>query len=269
MNNETALPGTTAIDTNAEYILPEVEQKQPPVFKSVARAIVVETVKDFFGSIAGFFLRYIRHFGQCLTYFFIPSLKKKPFSQLDFKANAQHTFELLIIALALIIFMEKLEWIPQTTSDLMELYGNDLIQKFMEVYFFILFALLYLASAAISIFSGRLLRNLFKAQVSRDESDILFNYLNNSFFSIAAAVAFVLRCMAATATHEEEGIALVITSIFLPTVAIGTLVWSFRFAQLHKMGAAKGIGFGLVSFLLYTTLFFVVSFFITALFLAL
>ena len=46
---------TAAIDTNAEYILPEVQKDQPPVLQSVSKAIIVETIKDFFGSIIGFF----------------------------------------------------------------------------------------------------------------------------------------------------------------------------------------------------------------------
>lgn len=254
-----------AIDTNAEYILPEVAKKQPPVLKSVARAIIIETVKDFFGSIIGFFLRYIKHFVRCIVYFFVPSLQRKPFNKLDYKENAQHAFEFVIIILALVIFMEKLEWIPQTSEDMMEYYSNDLVQKFLEVYFFILFAVLYLLSAAISIFTGRLFRLLFKLNVTRDESDILFNYLNNAFFSIAAVCAFVLRCMAAIATHDEESIAIVIISIFLPTVAVGMLIWNIRFLQLHKVKFGRGVVFAVVSLLFHTTLYFCTSFVITSL----
>ncbi len=51
---------TAAVDTNAEYILPEEAKKQPLVLLSVSKAILVETVKDFFKSIIGFFLRYKR-----------------------------------------------------------------------------------------------------------------------------------------------------------------------------------------------------------------
>lgn len=257
-----------AIDTNAEYILPDVAKKQPPVFKSVAKAIIVETVKSFFGSIIGFFLRYVKHFVRCIVYFFMPSLQKKPFNKLDFKQNAQHAFEFVVIILALVIFMEKLEWIPQTSKEMMEYYSNDLVQKFMEVYFFILFAILYLISAAVSIFSGRFFRMVFKLKISRDESDILFNYLNNAFFSLAAVTAFVLRCMAAIATHDEESIAIVVISIFLPSIAIGLLIWSFRFAQLHGLKIIKGFLFGLVSLIFYTTFFFFASFIIAYLFLA-
>jgi hypothetical protein len=257
-----------AIDTNAEYILPEVSQKQPPVFKSVAKAIIIETVKDFFRSIIGFFLRYIKHFVRCVVYFFVPSIQKKPFNKLDYKQNSQHAFEFVVIILALVIFMEKLEWIPQTSAEMMEFYSNDLMQKFMEVYFFILFAALYLLSAAISIFSGRLFRMIFKLNVSRDESDILFNYLNNAFFSIAAVIAFALRCMAAIATHDEESIMIVVVSIFLPTAAIGMLIWSFRFAQLHQVKIGKGLLFGLVTLLFYTMLYFFTSLVIASLFLA-
>ena len=256
------------VHTNLEYILPEVEAKQPPVLKSVAKAIVVETAKDFFGSIFGFFMRYIKHFGQCIAYFFVPSLQKKPFHKLDYKQNAQHTFEFVIIVLALVVFMEKLDWIPQTTSDLIEVYGNDLLQKFVELYFFILFASVYLLSAALSIFSGRLFRIMFKPNISRDESDILSNYLNNAFFSIAAAVSFVLRCMAAMATHEEDSIMIVLVSIFVPVAAIGTLIWAFRFSQLHGLKVGKGILFGLTTLIFYTVLFFFVSLIIAALFLA-
>lgn len=256
MNNETTAPsGTGAIDTNAEYILPEVEKKQPPVFKSVAKAIIVDTVKDFFGSIIGFFLRYIRHFIRCLTFFVVPSLKKRPFSQLDYKENSQHAFEFIIIALAILIFMSKVGWIPPSEEHLLELYSDDLVQKGVEVILFFFFALSYLVLAGIGILLGRMFRSIFKLALGRDESDILNIYLNNAFFSIGAIVLLIVRSVASTQVYDETSISEVIGMIVLPSIFIPTVIWSVRMAYLHKLNWLKGFLYFIFATTLYSSIY--------------
>lgn len=246
---------TTAIDTNAEYILPGEAKKQPPVLLSVSKAIIIETIKDFFGSIFGFFWRYIKHFIRCLIFFFNPSLQKKPFDKLDFKENSQHAFEFVIIVLAVLIFMIKVDWIPPSDENLKTIYANDLITKILEVVLFVMFAFAYLLLAAIGILLGRLFRRIFKIQISLHESDILYVYLNNAFFSIAAIVTFIIRSVASTEEYEAESIEMVISLIVIPCIAIPLLVWCGRFAALHKLKLGKGILFYLMSFILLTAFY--------------
>jgi hypothetical protein len=250
---------TTAIDTNAEYILPDAEKKHQPVLLSVSRAIIVETLKDFFGSIIGFFLRYIKHFVRCLVYFVNPSLQKKPLKDLDFKQNSQHAFEFVIIVLAILIFMIKLGWIPETSKDLVEIYSNDLVQKIFELLIFFLFAVYFIVFSAFSLLIGRFLRLLFKINMPRNESDILYVYLNNAFFSISAIIALIIRCSASLETHDEKSITEVLSMIIIPTVFFPLVIWSVRFAMLHQMKLMKGVVFFLTSVVLFTIFYFLTS----------
>lgn len=248
---------TVVIDTNAEYILASEAKKQPPVFLSVSKAILIETVKGFFGSILGFFWRYIKHFVRCFVYFFNPSLQKKPFNQLDFKENSQHAFEFVIIVLAILIFMIKVGWVPPSPPDLKALYSDDILSKVIDFFLFLVFAIAYLLLAAIAILFGRLFRSLFKIPVTKDESDILYVYLNNAFFSIGAVVTLVVRSSASVEEYDIDSIVIVLVMIVLPCIVIPLLLWCGRFAALHKLGFVKGFLFYLFSFVLlsafYTT----------------
>lgn len=252
------LTPTSAIDTNAEYILPAEEKKQPPVLLSVSKAIIVETIKDFFGSIIGFFWRYIKHFARCIVYFFNPSLQKKPFDKLDFKENSQHAFEFVIIVLAVLIFMIKVGWIPPSDPDLKEIYSDDLVSKVLDFFLFLVFAFAYLLLAAIGIILGRLFRKMFRIDVSVHESDILYIYLNNAFFSIAAIITFVIRSVASTEEYDSDSIGNVIFMIVLPCILIPLLLWSGRFAALHRLKLGKGILFYLLSIVLLS-IFYTIS----------
>ncbi|HEY0067944.1 MAG TPA: hypothetical protein VGB46_11295, partial [Flavisolibacter sp.] len=134
---------TTAIDTNEEYIAAENVRKQPAVLTSVFRSIFVETPKDFFGGIFGFFARYIRHFIDGFKYFWKPSLKVPPFENKDFKEDCQRTFELVILVTAALIFLIKMDWIP-AHEQMAAAYGNDIAQMAVEAYIFLVFGVSYL-----------------------------------------------------------------------------------------------------------------------------
>ena len=64
-----------SVDTNEEYIQPQNAIREPAVLSTVFKAVIVDTVKDFFGSIFGFFYRYIRHFLRSFLYFWNPCLR--------------------------------------------------------------------------------------------------------------------------------------------------------------------------------------------------
>jgi hypothetical protein len=245
----------SAIDTNEEYIVPVNVKKEPAILGSVFRAIIVETVRDFFGGILGFFLKYIRHFIDGFRYFWSPSLHRKPFDEKDYKQNCQHSFELAMLVLVSILFMVKLGWIPPTSSTQLEAYNNDLLQMFFQFMFFLFFAVCYLVMALLSILTGRLLRKIFVPPISRRESDILFIYLNNACFSIAAIVALWARCSASAETTSTEEISAIVFTIFLLLFLPVLILWSVRFSILNRIPGFKKAGFILVSVVLLTTFY--------------
>lgn len=254
----------TVLDTNAEYIAPQYAERQPAVMTSVFRAILLETVKDFFGSIKNFFLRYIRHFVSCFRYLWFPSLRTRPFDRLDFKEHAQQSFELALLVLFAVIFMVKADWIPATSSDLLETYNDDISSMFVEVMMFFMFAVGYLVLAVLSVLGGRLLRLLFKPVVTSRESDILFVYLHNALFSISMILALWARSTTSTHTGDVDHITQIIFGIFLVLCFFATLVWAPRFAWLNGLRGLRLVGFVLTAIIAYTLLFGIGNALITA-----
>lgn len=249
------IESTLTADSNEEYIVPVHARQEPPVLTTVFKAIVVETVKGFFKGIFGFFLRYIKHFLEGFRYFWNPSLRKSPFDKKDYKENCQYAFELAVLVLLAIIFLIKLNLIPPTTQRQLEYYNNDLSQMVVEFYMFLIFAVTYLVLVVFSIFSGRLIRKWFKPAIARRESDILFIYLNNSFFSLMAIVALWIRCSASLQTVDTTELSRVLVLIFVPLFSLSLLVWSIRFLMLNKIKGLKSALFVLLTTLVYTTFF--------------
>lgn len=246
---------TAAVDTNEEYIIPQNAVKEPPVLKTVFKAIIVDTIKDFFGSIIGFFLLYIKHFLNAFIYFWSPSLRKRPFDKLDYKEYCKRSFELALLVLFAVIFLVKLNWIPPTDAKMLNWLNNDLSQMGIQFMMFVFFAIIYLVLVVFSIFSGRLWRSILKIKITKKESDILFIYLNNAFFSIAAVIGLVVRCMISMQTTDAESIGQGLIVIFLPLCLVLTIIWSIRFALLNKLGFLKGL-----LFFLFSTIFYSVGF---------
>lgn len=255
MQVENTIVTTNVVDTNEEYIVPQNAAKEPAVLGTVFKAIIIETVKDFFGGIIGFFLRYIRHFIDGFRYFWSPSLQKHPFDTKDYKENCQHSFELILLVLFAVIFMLKLDWIPPTESKMLNWLNNDLSQMGIQFMMFVFFAITYLCLVLFSIVTGRIWRAILKIKVSKRESDILFLYLNNTFFSIAAVVGLIVRCMVSMQTTDSDSLAQGLLVIFLPLCLIANTVWSIRFALLNKMNFGKSS-----VFFILTTLFYPLSF---------
>lgn len=255
MQIENTAVSTNIVDTNEEYIIPQNAAKEPAVLGTVFKAIIVETVKDFFGGIIGFFLRYIKHFVDGFRYFWSPTLKKYPFDIKDYKENCQHSFELTLIVLFAVIFMVKLEWIPPTASQMLDWLNNDLSQMGIQFMMFIFFAITYLTLVIFSIITGRLWRGILKIQVTKKESDILFVYLNNSFFSIAAVVGLVVRCMVSLQTTDADSLGSRLIVIFFPICLLASTIWAIRFAKLNKLSFGKG-----TVFFILTTIFYPLGF---------
>lgn len=241
--------------TNVEFITaPDASEKQPSVLRSVFRSIFVEGPRDFFGGIFHFFRRYFRHYAEALAFFRRPSLKVATFDSKDFKESSLQSFELALIFTAALLFMIKQNWVP-VDKQLQEKYGNDLMQLFMEAAIFVIFALAYFAQLLLSIVAGRLVRVLFQFPLTRKESDVLFCYLNNAFFSLSALLAFFVRCNLQygqiQGTEKEYGLYTfcVILSFFLVSW------WSFNFARLNQLPALRRLAFFLISIVLFTALY--------------
>lgn len=257
---------SATVDTNEEYIRPANAVKEPPVLGTVFKAVVVETVKDFFGSILGFFYRYIRHFLRSFLYFWSPTLRKKPFDQLDYKENCQHSFELALVVLFWIIFSVKLGWIPETSKANLDILSDDISQMTLQFIWFLIFAISYFVMAIFSILAGRVLRTIFKIKTTRRETDILSIYLNNAFFSISAIIALIIRSITSLETTDQETLTNGLLTIIFPMVALLIFVWAIRFAFVHRLSFLRSSFFFILSMVGYT-LMFTMGCFVTAIFL--
>lgn len=251
----TAIDTGNVIDTNEEYILPQNAAKEPPVLSTVFKAVVVETVKDFFASIFGFFLRYIKHFLRSFLYFWTPTLRKHPFDKLDYKENCQHSFELALLVLFMIIFAVKMEWIPHTSAANLEILNNDLSQMSLQFVWFLIFAFTYFALAIASIVSGRMLKSMLKLNLTKRESDILFIYLNNAFFSISTVIALIIRSITSMETSDTDSISQGLFVIITPLCLALIILWAIRFAFVNQLSLVKGLGLFLFSCIAFTILF--------------
>ena len=254
---------TTSVDSNEEYIIAGNAAKEPPVLTSIFRSIFVETPKDFFSGIVGFFIRYIKHFVEGFIYLWKPSLKLKPFDEKDFKEDSQRTFELALIVTAFLIFMIKLDVVP-VNEELQKQYNNDLLEMLFEFMIFIIFGIFYLVAILISVLAGRLLKLLFRFSTSKKESDILFSYLNNSLFSISVIIAFIFRCgVQFEEVADDDVFANNVTGfliiLFLPVI----IVWSVRFAKFNVTGVIKRILFVLFSVVFFSLFFGMTSSIVT------
>lgn len=252
-----------AVDTNEEYIASGNVKKQPAVLTSVFRSIFIETPKDFFGGIIGFFARYIRHFIDGFKYFWKPSLKLPPFEDKDFKEDCQRTFELTILVTAALIFMMKMGWIPSHEMQ-MELYGNDVAQMLAEAYFFLVFGVAYLLLVLVTVVVGRILRFAFRPTTTRHETDILFTYLNNSLFSITAIAAFLFRTgIKAEQVEEDEVFQMNVLAIYVLLFTPLVITWSIRFARLNGITGFRSFFFVLLASFLFILFFSLSSFALT------
>jgi len=248
-------PTTNAV--TAEPIEAITPAPQPSIISSVMRSIFVETTKDFFGGIKNFFQRYGRHYAYCFQYLWQPTLKNKTLSKLDWKENCQQSFELSLLVLFATIFMMKMEWIPQSSKEMMDMLSNDISQMGVEFLLFVGFAIAYVLFVSLSIFTGRTLRLMFDLPISRQESDILFTYLNNVFFSFTVLLALIIRCavsqvtMGADANEMFVGMFVIYFLFYFPLL----LIWSIRFCKKNNLSTGKMLFF-LFLFLVPAAIFF-------------
>lgn len=222
------------------------------VLGAVFRAIFVEGPKKFFGGIFHFFRRYFRHYGDSIKFLNWPSLKVAPFNDKDFKESSMLSFEVALLFSAALIFMIKQDWIP-VHKELQDHYNNDLMEIYYQLVIFIIFAVAYFGQILLTVLTGRLLRVMFKIPVTRTESDILFAYLNNTFFSLSALMAFLIRCsMQYEEIKNAEGTINGIT-MFCLLLTFGLITWwSVNFARLNKLSIWRRLFFYLFSIALYT-----------------
>lgn len=220
------------------------KKKEPSILGSVFRTIFVETASDFFGGIRNFFARYGRHFFYCFKYLFHPSLRNQRLAQSDWKQNCQQAFELSILVSVLIFFLIKVNWIPVTDKALQETYGNDISQMLMNLMVFLVFALTYCLLCLFSIMAGRILRLVFSVATTKQETDILFIYLTNVIFSIAAVLALFFRCGVTAEMVDQMNVsASAMWASFVLLLFIPLEIWGYRFAKLNGLKGVRRIAF--------------------------
>lgn len=240
-NTENIFPPETSAETKA------VSSKETSVISGVLTSIFVDSIRDFFTGVKNFFLRYIRHFWYCFKYLYHPTLRNGALRKLDWKENCKQAFEYALLTCLLLLFFIKLNWVPVTNKESQDLYGNDIAQMLMEVMIFMVFAIFYCVLALFSIAIGRFLKAVFSMPVSKRETDIVFIYLNNAFFTFSVSISFFIRCgttneMVAQQGVSPSGIWLTLALLFL----FPFLLWGFRFVQLHKLSTFKKLLFVLL-----------------------
>lgn len=258
---KTVLP----LDTNAEYISIKGIHDQPPIITSVFRSIFVEIPKEFYFGIRNFFKRFSDLFKDGFKYLKYPSLKVDPFATKDYKENCQHTFEFVLLVSALLIFLIKLDVIFGE-DDMKAVYNNDITQAIAQFYFFLIFAIAYFILVVLSVLLGRLLRIIFKMPVTRQESDILFTYLNNILFLVTASLAFFLRCIVPYRNIEGSEDAAAYAILIVYAIVFGVLIsrWAGRLALLSNLKSSLRKPFQIVVTVIATAFFAFFSFIVTA-----
>ena len=229
----------------------EVPAKERPVITTLAKILFIDAVKDFFMGIVNFFRRYGKHYRYCFTYLWKPTLRHGALRKLDWKENSQQSFELSLLVLFALIFMVKLDWIPKSPQEVMDLLGDDLSQMGLEVVLFFALAATYIVFVSLSILTGRLLRQMFYLPITRIESDILYTYLNNVIFSITVLFAFLLRLIESSLTlgEADENFIVALWILFFLLYLPLVLIWSTRFCKTNGIRGKKKFAFvGLVVF---------------------
>ena len=256
---------TGELDTNAEYISAKGVHDQPPIITSVFRSIFVEIPKEFYFGIKNFFLRYIRLFKDGFKYLRYPSLKIDPFATKDYKENCQQTFEYVLLISALLIFLVKLD-VVFGEEDMKTVYNNDISQAIIQLYIFLIFAVAYFILVVISVLLGRLFRIIYKMPVTRQESDILFTYLNNILFLITSTLAFFLRCI--VPFRNVQGIlnevAWTMLIAYLGLFGIIIFRWSQRVSLLNNIKTSSKKSFEIAVTVVATAFFAICSFVLTS-----
>ena len=263
MQNETVdvIPAIAAV--NADETIAANTGKQPAVLWSIFYSIFIETPKDFFEGILGFFGRYFKHFIHSFKYFWNPSLKVAPFDTKDYKEDAQRTFELALIVTAFLIFMIKQDIIP-VDKQLQENYGNDLMQMVYEFVIFLAFGIAYLVSILGAVIFGRLFKLLFSIRMTGKEVDVLSSYLNNSVFSITVIIAFIFRCdMQFAEVANDQGFHQNVFALYFLMLLSVIAVWSYRFAKLNGLTGFRRFLFPVISSLFFSLFFSYVSYTVT------
>lgn len=255
VNTENKPAVNIPMDSNAEYIGANGINDQPPIITTVFKSIFVETPKDFFVGFRNFFRRFTNLFKDGFKYLKYPSLKIDPFATKDYKENCQYTFEYVLLIIALLIFLIKLDWIYDDDK-LKAFYNNDISQAMIQFVIFLCFAVAYFIMVLGSVLLGRFFRVIFKIPVTRQESDILFTYLNNILFIITATAAFFVRCIVPAENVEgDQTVPIVVLAIYAVAFGIMIFKWAGRLALLNNMRMATRVPFQITVTIIFAALY--------------
>ena len=222
----------------------------------VFKTIIWGTLTDIFNATIGLVWKFIKHIALCLHYFWSPDIDRPPFSTFNFKEFCKHSFEGVIITLIFSFFMAKAGWFATTNEDVREaISSSDIVQMGYEASAIVAFAITYFLLIALSLVTGRIIRYWLTPEVTRKESDILMITFFNSFFSITALTALLIRCFVSFRDNDLEAILVGSGFILMCICCFLTIIWTIRFSYLNKVKWWRAILFFLLSVVIYTLMF--------------
>ncbi len=240
--------------TAAESLVTD-DHKGRKILTLVFKTIIWGTLVDLFNSTFGVLLKYLKHFLLCLHYFWSPDIDRPPFDKFDFNKFCKHSFEAVVLTLVLSVFLVKVGVLAPTNEDMKDQLGSDLFQMGYEWALFLGFAITYFLLIVISITTGRIIRRWLTPNVTKKESDILMITFFNSFFSLTAFTALLIRCFVSFRDNTLEAIYVGVSVILFLICITLTVFWACRFIYLNGVRGWRMILFFLSAVPLYTVMF--------------
>lgn len=230
-------------------------KKEQHIITIVFVAIIWGTLKDIFRNTIGVLWKFIKHLAFCFLYFWSPDIDRPPFDKFNFKTFCKVSFESVLLVLFISVFMVKADWIPANNDLLKKDMSSEIFQISYELKLFVLFAITYFIIILLTIASGRVIRNWLTPTVSKRESDILMITLFNSFFSLTALAALIIRINVNFNDNDLETILSGVIIILFLSCFVLTTIWAIRFIYLNKVQSWKKILFFFTALIFYTIVF--------------
>lgn len=261
MQNELQVPIISKLihkDTSLRRILVEIFYE-----------VFLGLFKDIFKAVYGFLKTYVVLILYYLKFIVDPDASDILTHRKKGIENSKHTFELLGILTAVIIFLIKQDYLESYELDSLT-YGfdgvdsqNDIEQWVMEFKYFIAYAVCYFPVLCLLVLLGRLLRMIFSPIQPGVVMDLVFIHLNNVFFLIAAISSFIVRLnMSASELrivdkYDMQHYLIQLFNSFGIVFGIILLVFFIRLTMLHKISFIKKVIYIIIiPAIVWTFLFF-------------
>lgn len=243
-------------------------KKEKPILLQVFNKVFIGFFADIFRSVYNFFKRYFVLTWNCIKFLWKPNAEEHTKANEATLHNAKETFELILIITTIAIFLIK-QGVMESTDDLKQLYGNDLMQYGVEFFLFLFYTVLFFVVLIILVGLGRLLRILFKPIEPRDVTDKVFINLNNIFFIITIIYSFIRKFDPYNATDlqniEESWYVIWVVTYGVPLTII-VFLFFIRLVMINKLTVGKTVAYGIIAPALTVIILALCGLFITAVF---